>query len=92
MPILKGAKKALRQTKSRSQSNSIKKTALRSALMRLRKEKKVVLLNEVYKLADKAAKAGVIHKNKAARIKSAASKLVPTSIAKKTSSKTKSKK
>lgn len=52
---------------------------MQSAVKKLKKEKKANVLTEVYRLADKAAKIGVIHKNKAARIKRAASKLVAKS-------------
>lgn len=92
MPILKGAKKALRQSKKRARVNLLRKKALQSAVKKLKKEKKANVLTEVYRLADKAAKIGVIHKNKAARIKRAASKLVPAQAIKKSAPKTKTSK
>ena len=91
MPILKGSKKALRQTRKRTKVNKIKKNSLREAIQKLKKDKKESLLREVYKQTDKAVKSGIIHKNKAARIKSAASKLVPAKTVKKSTPKTKSK-
>lgn len=91
MPILKGAKKALRQTRKRTKVNKIKKNSLQEAIQRLKKEKKESLLREVYKQTDKAVKSGVIRKNKAARIKSAASKLIPVKTIKKSTPKAKSK-
>lgn len=71
MPIIKSAKKKQRQDKKRQARNAgyiakYKKATRASA-------KKSVA--ESYKAIDKAAKKGVIHKNKAARLKSRVAKL-----------------
>lgn len=77
MPILKSAKKALRQTERRRTRNLVKKTAFKKALKDVRKllasgknEEAKKLLPAAYKALDKAAKTGVIKKGKASRLKS----------------------
>jgi small subunit ribosomal protein S20 len=77
MPITKSAKKALRQSRKRRTRNIAKKTRIKT----LKKEylklvsaqdiaKAKEKIAEFYKAVDKAAKTKVIHKNKAARLKS----------------------
>lgn len=77
MPIIKSAKKALRQSKRRAVRNVEYKTKIKVTKKGL--VKKVLAkdlegakldLQAFYKIVDKAAKKNVIHKNKAARIKS----------------------
>ena len=75
MPIIKSAKKALRQNKKHLVLNQKKKVALRSLVKKTTKSKTKADLSLLYSAADKAVKAGVIHKNKAKRIKSKISKL-----------------
>jgi small subunit ribosomal protein S20 len=70
MPIIKSAKKALRQTKKRTALNRTKKMAFKSALKEFKKKKDPKAVTLIYSLVDKMAKAGVVHKNRAARIKS----------------------
>lgn len=77
MPILKSAKKALRQTERRRVRNLAKKTAFKKALKDVRKllppgkiEEAKKLMPAAYKALDKAAKTGVIKKGKANRLKS----------------------
>ena len=79
MPIIQSAKKALRQSKKRRILNTDKKEALKSAFNVLKKHKKPADLANVYRLADKAVKARVIHKNKAGRIKSRAADIISLS-------------
>ncbi|OGN02882.1 MAG: hypothetical protein A3G02_01005 [Candidatus Yanofskybacteria bacterium RIFCSPLOWO2_12_FULL_44_13b] len=76
MPITKSAKKALRQSKTRRIGNLAKKKAYKAAIKELKKTKDVKLLAKTYKAIDKAAKTGVIKKNKAARLKSSASRIL----------------
>jgi len=91
MPIIKSAKKAVRQTKKRTELNRRKKGLLRLRIADLKKTKNQKNLTAVYSLADKLVKAKIIHKNKAKRIKSSAAKLMvkssPKSSPKKTSKK-----
>lgn len=75
MPIIKSAKKALRQNKKRAGLNLGKKLALKNLIKKIKKSKSKKDIVMLYSLADKAAKAGIIHKNKAARIKSQISRL-----------------
>jgi small subunit ribosomal protein S20 len=86
MPITKSAKKALRQNIKRRKRNLRYKRKIKD----LKKEIKVLisqkktkeaesLVPKIYKAADKAAKVGVIKKNKAARIKSKITKLISAS-------------
>lgn len=77
MPIIKSAAKALRQTKKRTLVNQRKIAVLRLELKKLKKLKNSQQLSKVYSLVDKMVKVHTVHKNKAARIKHAASKIVP---------------
>lgn len=75
MPIIKSAKKRLRQSKKRRIYNVKYEQAYEKALKQLKrnaKNKKEILAG-TYKAIDKAAKKGIIHKKKASRLKSKAS-------------------
>ena len=83
MPITKSAKKALRQNKTRRIRNTRKIVAYKATVKDFRKlvaaGKKAEakkLLPKVYQTLDKAAKSGVIKKNKASRLKSKTSLLL----------------
>jgi ribosomal protein S20 len=84
MPITSSAKKALRQSKTRRERNIKKKEAYKGAVKAYRKlvsgkqwDDASAKLSSVYQSVDKAAKTNVIAKNKARRIKSRLSKLIP---------------
>lgn len=77
MPIIKGAKKALRQTKKRTAQNSKKKSILKRQLTKFTKKPSAKEIDSLYSLIDKLAKRNIIHKNKAGRIKSRLAKIVP---------------
>ena len=66
MPITKSAKKSLKVSETKRAQNQKREIALAKAL-KLVNAKNV---NEAISLIDKAAKIGIIHKNKAARLKS----------------------
>lgn len=70
MPVTKQAKKALRRDKRRTKINKKIKSKLGDALRVAKKTLKVKDLKLAYSLLDKAAKKKVIHKRKAARLKS----------------------
>jgi small subunit ribosomal protein S20 len=77
MPIIKSAKKALRQSKRKQERNVVYKTGIKKTKKNIEKvlatkeiEKAKTDLSSFYKIVDKAAKRNVIHKNKANRIKS----------------------
>lgn len=82
MPVIKSAKKKLRQDKKRERTNKILRTAFRDAVKKARKSKTSENIIRAVKLTDKVAKKKLIHKNKAARIKSSLSKLITKSSSK----------
>lgn len=86
MPIIKAAKKSLRQSKKRRARNLRRKRAMKDVVKEIRVlagEKKAQeaekLLPKAYKAIDKAKKRGIIKKNTAARKKSRLTKLVSRS-------------
>lgn len=74
MPIIQSAKKRMRQERKRSAKNRAKKETLKSLIKKVRVEKSATNLTAVFSALDKAAKTGLIHKNKASRLKSRLSK------------------
>ena len=83
MPITKSAKKALRQSKARRVGNLKRINGYKIAVKQFNKlvaagklKEAEAILDKVYQSLDKAAKSGVIKKNKAGRLKSAAAKLL----------------
>jgi len=75
MPVIKSAIKKLRQDKKRTAVNKKIIQQLNSAIKGVKKSKKVSI-SEAYSKIDKASKKGLIHSNKAARLKSQMSKLI----------------
>ena len=87
MPITQSAKKALRQSKRRRVGNLRRIRNYRVTVKEFRKlivardfDSAKKLLPKVYKTLDKAAKSGVIKKNKASRLKSRTSMLLNPKI------------
>jgi small subunit ribosomal protein S20 len=80
MPIIKSAKKKMRQDKKRSGQNKKYENAYKKQIKLIRKQKNrdEKSISTTYKLIDKAVKKGVIHKNKANRLKSSVSAIVKT--------------
>ncbi|MDO8620959.1 MAG: 30S ribosomal protein S20 [Candidatus Levybacteria bacterium] len=76
MPVTKSAKKKLRQDKKRTLENRKAKNLLRDAIKKGRKNPSEKNIIQATKLIDKAVKKYIIHKNKAARLKSSLSKLI----------------
>ncbi|OGD93327.1 hypothetical protein A2697_00670 [Candidatus Curtissbacteria bacterium RIFCSPHIGHO2_01_FULL_41_44] len=76
MPVTKQAIKKVRQDKRKTVYNLKVKKALKATVLAFRKKPTQAGLLTVYKAADRAAKTNVIHKNKAARIKSRLSKML----------------
>ncbi|CAI9429059.1 30S ribosomal protein S20 [Candidatus Ornithobacterium hominis] len=70
----KSAIKRIRQTQTRRLRNKYYHTSMRSAIRKLRtetdKEKALEKLPEVSSMIDRVAKRNIIHKNKAANLKS----------------------
>ena len=75
MPRTTSATKALRQSLRRKAKNTAKKMAVKAATKKFAAANNgKAELGGVYAALDKAAKTGVIHRNKAARLKSRLSK------------------
>jgi ribosomal protein S20 len=74
MPIIKSAKKRVRVAHKAAVRNSKTKRSLKSALKVFRKSPSSKGLSSAQSNLDKATKKGVIHKNKAARLKKQAAK------------------
>jgi small subunit ribosomal protein S20 len=70
MPIIKSAKKALRQTKKRTAANKAMKRELKAEIKKVSVSGDQKSVSQIYSMLDKLAKKHVFHKNKAARIKS----------------------
>lgn len=74
MPNIKSAKKAMRQARSRTVRNKAQRSALRTAVKRVRAAATAEAATQAYAIAarllDRAARKGLIHKNNAARHKS----------------------
>lgn len=75
MPILKSAIKKQKQDKKRTAVNTPYKLQYRAAVKKMREEKTKKALQAAFQALDKAAQKRVIHKNKAARLKSRLNKL-----------------
>lgn len=76
MPILKNAQKALRQDRRRAVTNGRVRSKVKTSLDALKKSPSADLLSVAFSALDRAAKNKIIHKNKAARLKARASRLV----------------
>lgn len=70
MPLIKSAIKKLRKDRVRTASNKKRELILKTLIKKARVQKTAKSLQDVYSALDKAAKVHLIHKNKAARLKS----------------------
>lgn len=86
MPVKASAKKALRNAKAKAARNIL----LKQALKRLLKNAAPENINPVVSQIDKAAKRGIIHPNKAARLKARLAKIASVGAAPKMIAKKKS--
>lgn len=82
MPVTKQAKKKLRKDRKREKENLKLKNHYKKTVKRTEKNVTPKSLSQASKVIDKAAKKGLIHKNKAARLKSRLSRSKSTSSAK----------
>jgi small subunit ribosomal protein S20 len=89
MPIIKSAKKALRQSQKRKIRNTVYKQKMKSLLKETRAlfgqekaDEAKKNLSKIYKALDKAAKEGIIKKNTASRKKSRITKFLSKPAAK----------
>ena len=76
MPLTKQAIKKVRQDKRKTIYNLRVKKAYKQAVSAFRKNPTVKGIGDVFSKLDKAAKTNIIHKNKAARLKSRLIKLI----------------
>jgi small subunit ribosomal protein S20 len=76
MPVTKTAKRALRGSRAKEIANKLTIGKLEVAVRQAKNTKSVAKVTKAISLADRAAKRKVIHKNKAARIKSQMAKLL----------------
>jgi small subunit ribosomal protein S20 len=76
MPITASAKKALRQDRRRAIINKRIKRKIKETLKKARQKPTKKTLAEAASALDRAAKKKIIHKNKAARLKSRLAKLL----------------
>lgn len=86
MPIIEGAKKALRASARKKVYNDRRRDVLKDTVKQLKKlasqgkgKEAKALLSKAYQVLDKAAKTGVIKKNTASRKKSRLAALVKKS-------------
>ncbi|MFH1832748.1 MAG: 30S ribosomal protein S20 [Candidatus Levyibacteriota bacterium] len=75
MPVTKSAKKKLRQDKERTKRNKKLLGTLKDLIHKAKKERTQNSVEDAVKMADKARKKHLIHKNKVARIKSSLAKV-----------------
>lgn len=77
MPILKNAKKALRVSKRKTVINSRIKSRMKTLVDAFKKAPSMEALSAAYSAVDVAVKKNIVQKNKAARVKSQLSALLP---------------
>mgnify|MGYP001573026080 CR=1 FL=1 len=76
MPVIKSAKKKLRQDKKRALRNKNLKNLFKKMVKMAQKNPSEENIKKAISVVDKAGKKNIIHKNKASRIKSSLSKLL----------------
>src|SRR5258705_7969317 len=82
MPVLKHAKKKLRQDKDRTERNKKVKELYKKLIKEARAKKTEKTVSEAFSAIDKAAKHFILHKNTAGRMKAGLSKLLVKGAAK----------
>ncbi|HEX8932118.1 MAG TPA: 30S ribosomal protein S20 [Patescibacteria group bacterium] len=76
MPVLKHAKKKLKQDKKRTAHNKALKELFKKLVKEARASKSAEAVNKAFSSIDKAAKHHILPENRAARMKSALTKFV----------------
>ena len=89
MPVTKTAKRALRSSKRKEAVNKKILANLEIAIRLAKKSSSKNSIEKAISLTDRAVKKKVVHKNKAARIKSRLNKLTPSQKTRKSKAKTK---
>lgn len=75
MPVTKQARKKLRKDRKRETENDVIRASYKNVVKKTKKSPTVKKISEAAKAIDKAAKKGILHQNKAARLKSRLAKL-----------------
>jgi small subunit ribosomal protein S20 len=78
MPLLKNAKKALRASQRKQVINTRVRSRVKTYYDKVKKTKAEADLPAAFSAIDKAVKKNLIHKNKAARLKSSLARLTQT--------------
>lgn len=86
MPVTKSAKRALRKDRRRTVINKLRKKITKQAIKTFKKTLNEKDFQKAVSLIDRLAKNKVIHKNKAARLKSRLAKLLATKVSQKSQS------
>lgn len=76
MPVTQSAKKKMRRDKRRNLINQKIRQQMKAAVKIMRKKPTKKTLQKASQMLDRAAKKGVIHQNKASRLKSRLAKLL----------------
>lgn len=76
MPVIQSAKKKLRQDKRRVAVNKAYREKLRLSLRAVKEKKTKAAVKQAYQAVDRATKRGIIHGNKAGRLKSQLMRLI----------------
>jgi small subunit ribosomal protein S20 len=76
MPVIKSAKKKLRKDRKKELQNKTLRILFKKSVKLAQKSPTESNLRQAVKITDKIAKKGIIHQNKAARIKSKLAKLL----------------
>jgi small subunit ribosomal protein S20 len=82
MPVIKSAKKKLRQDKRKTAQNHIIETHVKLLIKKAKTKKSKEAIRLAVQATDKATKRNIFHDNKAARIKSSLAKLMMVSATK----------
>jgi len=76
MPVIKSAKKKLRADRKRESANKKIEVLVRLSIKKAQRKPTPKSIQEAFSIIDKSVKKNIIHKNKAARLKSKLSKLL----------------
>lgn len=76
MPLLKNAKKALRQSQARAEVNQKVKSRVKNALDKAKAARSAEAVSVAFSALDRAKKHNLLHANKIARLKSQLSRLI----------------
>lgn len=75
MPVTKTAKRALRSSKNKEDMNKLISSELEIAIRKAKKAKSPATVRTAISFTDRASKRGIVHKNKASRMKQMLAKL-----------------